>query len=83
VLKIDKSFTDGVGRNAHNAAIVRTIVALAGTLSLRAVAEGVEDADQHQALVRAGCELGQGFHFAEPASAESIERLVESEAWVA
>src|SRR5262249_10935939 len=77
VLKIDKSFTDGIGRSAHDAAIVRTIVALAGTLNLSAVAEGVEEAEQHQALVLAGCEFGQGYHFARPVCAAEVERLME------
>jgi diguanylate cyclase (GGDEF)-like protein/PAS domain S-box-containing protein len=79
VLKIDKSFTDGIGRSAHDAAIVRTIVALAGTLSLSAVAEGVEDAEQHEALVDAGCEFGQGYHFARPACPEVLERYMEAQ----
>ena len=78
VLKIDKSFTDGIGRNSHDVAIVRTIVALAGTLHLSAVAEGVEAADQHEALVEAGCELGQGFHFARPVEPAELERILES-----
>lgn len=73
VLKIDKSFTDGIGRSSHDAAIVRTIVALAGTLSLTAVAEGVEDDDQYEALVEAGCEFGQGYHFARPVAAAEVE----------
>ena len=85
VLKIDKSFTDGIGRNSHDAAIVRTIVALAGTLHLSAVAEGVELAEQHEALVEAGCELGQGFHFARPVDPEELERMLEAwpNAWAA
>jgi diguanylate cyclase (GGDEF)-like protein/PAS domain S-box-containing protein len=78
VLKIDKSFTDGIGRSAHDAAIVRTIVALAGTLNLSAVAEGVEDAEQHEALMQAGCEFGQGFHFARPVDAAEVERIMDA-----
>lgn len=76
VLKIDKSFTDGIGRSAHDAAIVRTIVALAGTLSLAAVAEGVEDGDQHEALMEVGCEFGQGYHFARPVGPAEIEAFM-------
>jgi EAL domain-containing protein (putative c-di-GMP-specific phosphodiesterase class I) len=78
VLKIDKSFTDGIGRSAHDAAIVRTIVALAGTLSLSAIAEGVEDGDQHEALVQVGCEFGQGYHFARPVGAAEIEAFMSA-----
>jgi EAL domain-containing protein (putative c-di-GMP-specific phosphodiesterase class I) len=42
------------------------------------VAEGVEAADQHEALVEAGCELGQGFHFARPVEPAELERILES-----
>jgi EAL domain-containing protein (putative c-di-GMP-specific phosphodiesterase class I) len=77
VLKIDKSFTDGIGRNSHDAAIVRTIVALAGTLHLSAVAEGVEAPEQREALVQAGCEFGQGYHFARPVAPDELERILD------
>ncbi len=77
VLKIDKAFIDGIGTGTHDAAIVRTIVALAGTLSLLAVAEGIEGAEQQAALVHAGCELGQGYHFARPMSPDDLLHAVE------
>ncbi len=76
VLKIDKSFTDGLARSSHDAAIVRTIVALAGTLRLAAVAEGVEAPEQREALMQAGCEFGQGFHFARPVGPDEVEEFM-------
>ena len=66
VLKIDKQFVDGVASSEDAAALTRTIVALADTLQLRTVAEGVEGAAQRDALRAFGCTMGQGYLFAEP-----------------
>lgn len=76
VLKIDKSFIDGVARGGDGAALARTIVALADTLQLRTVAEGIEDGAQSTALRALGCTLGQGFLFARPlAPADLVHRI--------
>jgi len=66
ILKIDRSFIDGVAAGWQGAAFVRTIVRLTETLSMTAVAEGVETLEQVAALRRVGCHLGQGFLFARP-----------------
>jgi EAL domain-containing protein (putative c-di-GMP-specific phosphodiesterase class I) len=71
-LKIDRSFIASLepGGTAANTAIVRAVLALAKTLGLEVVAEGVETEAQRQCLIELGCEYGQGFLFAaaEPAS---------------
>jgi diguanylate cyclase (GGDEF)-like protein/PAS domain S-box-containing protein len=66
VLKIDKAFVDGIARGGQDAALARTVIALGDTLSLRTVAEGVEDEAQRARLAAMGCELGQGYLFARP-----------------
>lgn len=66
ILKIDKSFTDHVARGPRDAALVLAVIALADALSLRCVAEGIEDAEQRDALRAMGCAYGQGYHFARP-----------------
>ena len=66
LLKIDKSFVDGVASNAHDTAIVEAIIALGHALDLRVIAEGVERVEQLQRLRSLGSELGQGFFFGEP-----------------
>jgi diguanylate cyclase (GGDEF)-like protein/PAS domain S-box-containing protein len=77
VLKIDKSFIDGVGRGGSEAALARTIIALGDTLRLRTVAEGVESVAQSAELQALGCHHGQGYLFARPATgAEVFARLV-------
>jgi EAL domain-containing protein (putative c-di-GMP-specific phosphodiesterase class I) len=76
VLKIDKSFVDGVARGGHDAALARTIVALAEMLGLRTVAEGVEHEAQRDALGALGCALGQGYLFARPLAADAMRAYV-------
>jgi EAL domain-containing protein (putative c-di-GMP-specific phosphodiesterase class I) len=76
VLKIDKSFVDGVHRGGSHEALARTIVALGRTLSLSTVAEGVERADQRDSLRALGCALGQGYLFSRPLPAAEVEALL-------
>jgi EAL domain-containing protein (putative c-di-GMP-specific phosphodiesterase class I) len=65
-LKIDKSFVKGMGDDAKDRAIVQMVIDLAHTLEMEVVAEGVESEGQAQQLKEMGCDLGQGFYFAEP-----------------
>ena len=63
VLKIDRSFVDGVADDGVDRSIVQSIIALARSLDLLVLAEGVEDEGQLDALRELGCDLGQGFHW--------------------
>jgi diguanylate cyclase (GGDEF)-like protein len=76
VLKIDKSFVDGLGRGGPQGSLARTIVALGRALSMRTVAEGVEEPVQRAALREVGCALGQGFLFARPLTPDGVEALL-------
>jgi EAL domain-containing protein (putative c-di-GMP-specific phosphodiesterase class I) len=78
ILKIDKAFVDGVTQGGNDAALARTIIALGDMLSLRTVAEGVEDAQQRSLLRELGCELGQGYLFARPLPPEELGALLRS-----
>jgi EAL domain-containing protein (putative c-di-GMP-specific phosphodiesterase class I) len=73
-LKIAKSFVDGVAGPSQDAAVARAIVDLGRTFNLRVVAEGVETVEQHERLLRLGCQYGQGYLFARPAAAPEVER---------
>ncbi len=75
-LKIDKEFVLGLSSDPSEHTIVRSIVQLAGNLRVRAVAEGIETAEQHQALQSMGCRYGQGFHFSKPLPAERMRDLL-------
>ena len=68
LLKIDKSFVDGVAFGGHDTKIVEAIIALGHALGLQVIAEGVETPDQLLELRALGSELGQGFYFSGPMS---------------
>ncbi|MEM9466743.1 MAG: EAL domain-containing protein [Actinomycetota bacterium] len=76
ILKIDRTFVDGVGVDPDDTAIVRSIIGLARTLRLDVVAEGIEDTTQVEELVRLGCSRGQGFHLARPAPPAEVESML-------
>jgi diguanylate cyclase (GGDEF)-like protein len=76
VLKIDRAFVEDVERNDESRALVRSIVQMGRSLGLTAVAEGVEGVEQLKTLQDAGCDLGQGFHFARPTDAETVGRMI-------
>jgi diguanylate cyclase (GGDEF)-like protein len=73
VLKIDQAFVRGLGRDASDTAIVKSVIDLAHALGLVVVAEGVEDADQVAYLRKLGCDRAQGYFFARPQPAEALE----------
>jgi sensor c-di-GMP phosphodiesterase-like protein len=76
VLKIDRSFTDGVGADAGDTAIVTAIIAMAHSLRLDVVAEGVETAEQALFLNSRGCHAAQGFHFSRALPPEALRELL-------
>ena len=78
-LKIDRGFVRDVLTDPNDAAIVRTILALAQSLDLEVVAEGVETAGQLGFLRLHGCEQFQGFLFGRPGPVADIEALVHGE----
>ena len=66
VLKIDKSFVEGVDGGPGASALASAVIALGNSLGLRVVAEGIENEEQHAALTKLGCKFGQGFLFSRP-----------------
>jgi diguanylate cyclase (GGDEF)-like protein len=76
VLKIDKSFVDGLVEDHEDAAIVAAVVRLADGLGLECVAEGVEDAEQARSLTAMGCSTAQGYYFARPMAPDAVAALL-------
>jgi len=72
MLKIAKPFMEGLSRSRADGVLVRTIVELGHALELSVVAEGIESSEDHRALLAIGCELGQGFRFAEPLDFDAL-----------
>jgi diguanylate cyclase (GGDEF)-like protein/PAS domain S-box-containing protein len=83
-IKIDRSFINGMANSPQDMAIVTTIIALAHSLNLRVVAEGVETESQSKLLKLLKCDEAQGYLFSKPIPAPDIERLLLTlppEAW--
>ncbi len=77
-LKIDRSFVRAMAEDTPEAPLVRAIIALAHSLNLIVVAEGVETVAQARVLRRYGCEMAQGFLYSRPVCAQDIDRLTGS-----
>ena len=71
-LKIDRSFIDGLGRDAGDTTIVSAVLGLARAMNLEVVAEGVETERQLTKLKELGCKTAQGYYFARPLPASSL-----------
>lgn len=80
ILKIDKSFIDGLGSSIDNNQLVDGIIELAHRLHLQTLAEGIETREQALTLAAMDSELGQGFHFARPLPADELEALLKAPA---
>jgi diguanylate cyclase (GGDEF)-like protein len=76
-LKIDRSFIVGLPLDTGNAAIVRAVVAMAGSLGLKVVAEGVESPEQAAFLTSVGCNICQGWLFCKALPEQTFTRLLQ------
>ena len=78
VMKIEKSFVDGIGQPGEERDLLRAIIDLANIFGLRVVAEGIERPEQRERLLELGCELGQGHLLAEALDAAGTDALLFS-----
>jgi len=78
-IKIDQSFVRQLVGGSTDLALCQAMIAMAHTLGMKVVAEGIETEAQRQLLAAAGCDLGQGYLFSKPLPATDFERLLESD----
>jgi EAL domain-containing protein (putative c-di-GMP-specific phosphodiesterase class I) len=76
-LKIDRSFVRDLGMTPQSSAVVTAIIALARSLGLRVVAEGVENMRQMEVLHRLGCGMMQGFLFSKALAPEALDQWLQ------
>jgi diguanylate cyclase (GGDEF)-like protein/PAS domain S-box-containing protein len=76
ILKIDRRFVAGIGRSAEDTAIVEAVIAIARTLGISTIAEGIETAGQLAHLRGLRCDCGQGHFFAPPLPAGELADLL-------
>ncbi len=77
-LKIDRSFVSDLNRSKEDDAIVEAIIAMARSLSLQVVAEGIELVEQYTTLKQWGCDTLQGFYFSKPLAVEEATAFLRA-----
>ena len=76
-LKIDRSFVTGLPRNENDAVLARAIIAMARSLGVEIIAEGIETPEQRDFLREAGCQVGQGYLFSRPKPPDEIRAFMK------
>lgn len=77
-IKIDQSFIRDIAHDVHDKTIVRTIIAMANTMELNVIAEGVETEEQQQILIDKGCMTFQGYYFGRPVPIDAFDAAMKS-----
>jgi diguanylate cyclase (GGDEF)-like protein/PAS domain S-box-containing protein len=76
VLKVDKSFVDGITSSEQQLGLVEGIIGIAKKLDLEVIAEGIETEAQRETLAEMGCRYGQGYLLAMPTDGQQAEALI-------
>ena len=77
IVKVDRSFVDGLGEQANDTEIVKAILALGESLGLMTVAEGVETQAQLDNLRALGCDCAQGYLMARPVASRDLPEAID------
>ena len=76
MLKIDRAFVSGIAESREDAAITQQLIALAHSLDIAPVAEGVDRIEQATTLHGMGCDFAQGYYFSPPQPVSAIEAML-------
>jgi EAL domain-containing protein (putative c-di-GMP-specific phosphodiesterase class I) len=76
LIKIDRIFVEGLGRDARDTRLIEPLIAFGRTLGMQILAEGVERPEQAGALLELGCQLGQGYHFGRPVPRAALAEIL-------
>jgi EAL domain-containing protein (putative c-di-GMP-specific phosphodiesterase class I) len=76
-LKIDRSFISTLGVSKSGIPLIRTIIAMANSLDMKVIAEGIETEDQMNNLIKLDCDYGQGFLFNKPVDNDAAQELIK------
>jgi diguanylate cyclase (GGDEF)-like protein/PAS domain S-box-containing protein len=79
ILKVDKSFIDRLTDDPQGRSITQAILTMSRHLHLDTVAEGVEEHDQAQWLIKERCAMAQGFFWSKPVDADAVRRMLETQ----
>ncbi|MCW9050557.1 MAG: EAL domain-containing protein [Deltaproteobacteria bacterium] len=77
IVKIDRFFIKDILTSPQDAAIVKAIIAMAQSMEMKVIAEGIEEEDQFHLLQEMGCDFGQGFLFSAAVSANDFSRMIQ------
>jgi diguanylate cyclase (GGDEF)-like protein/PAS domain S-box-containing protein len=80
VLKVDKTFVEGIARDGSDGALARTILTLGDVMKVRTLAEGIETLEQCEVLTSLGCQYGQGYLFSRPMPSKEVAGWAASHA---
>ena len=78
IIKIDRAFVTNINAKRESSAIVRAVTTLAAALQLPVCVEGIEDEECYRAVVRLGCQIGQGWYFGKAMPADAASDLLDA-----
>jgi len=78
IIKIDRSFVANINAKRESTAIVRAVTTLAAALQVPVCVEGIEDEESYHAVVRLGCEIGQGWYFGKAMPGDDARDLLDA-----
>ncbi len=82
IIKVDKSFVDGIPDDNNNMQISKAIIALSKSLGYKTVAEGIETKEQEETLLNLNCNIGQGYLFSKPLNYEDAVHFLKEKATI-